>query len=58
MRASKIMAKRVLDNPKIETLFNHETMEILGDESVHSIKVLNNKSKEKKIIKASGFLLP
>jgi thioredoxin reductase (NADPH) len=57
MRASKIMAKRVLDNPKIDILFNHETIEILGDESVHSIKVLNNNSKEERIIKASGFFV-
>ena len=57
MRASKIMAKRVLENPKIKTLFNHETIEILGDESVHSIKVLNNKLKKEKIIKASGFFV-
>ena len=57
MRASKIMAKRVLENTKIETLFNHETIEILGNESVHSVKVLNNKSKEEKIIKASGFFV-
>ena len=56
MRASKIMAKRVMENSKIETLFNHETIEILGNESVHSVKVLNNKTNKEITIKASGFV--
>ena len=57
MRASKIMAKRVMENTKIETLFNHETIEILGNESVHSVKVLNNKTNKEIIINASGFFV-
>ena len=54
---SKIMQKRVLSTNNLKVLFNHETIEILGNESVHSIKVLNNKSKEEKIIKAAGFFV-
>ena len=32
LRASKIMAERALDNPKIEMVWNHELDEVLGDD--------------------------
>ncbi|MGD2110421.1 MAG: FAD-dependent oxidoreductase, partial [Phycisphaerae bacterium] len=34
LRASKIMAKRALDNPKIEILWNKVVVDILGDEFI------------------------
>ena len=57
MRASKIMQKRVFETKNIEVLFNHETVEILGDNSVSSVKVKNNVSLDEKIIEATGFFL-
>ena len=57
MRASKIMQKRVFETKNIEVLFNHETVEILGDNSVSGVKVKNNVSFDEKIIKATGFFL-
>ena len=57
MRASKIMQKRVFETKNIEVLFNHETVEILGDKTVSSVKVKNNASLEEKIIEATGFFL-
>mgnify|MGYP001297589493 FL=1 len=57
MRASKIMQKRVFDTKNIEVLFNHETVEILGDNSVSAVKVKNNISSDEKIIEATGFFL-
>lgn len=57
MRASKIMQQRVLNNPTIEILFNHETLEILGDDKVTGILVKNNKSGEEKTIAVSGFFV-
>ena len=45
-RASKIMASRVLKHDKIEVLWNTELQEVLGGDTVTSIKVLNNKSEE------------
>ena len=57
MRASKIMQKRVFETKNIEVLFNHETVEILGDNSVFGVKVKNNVSLDEKIIEATGFFL-
>ena len=57
MRASKIMQKRVFETKNIEILINHETVEILGDNSVSSVKVKNNVSLDEKIIEATGFFL-
>ncbi len=59
MRASKIMQSRVKNTPNIEIHWNTETEEILGDEQsgVHSIRVLNNKTGEKKTVELQGFFL-
>ena len=57
MRASKIMQQRVLNNPKIEILWNTETEEILGEEEVSGVRVFNNKTKEKKVIPIKGFFV-
>ena len=57
MRASKIMQKRVLKTANIEVLFNHQTIEVLGEKNVNKIKIINNKTKKEKILDASGFFL-
>jgi thioredoxin reductase (NADPH) len=58
MRASKIMQQRVLNTPNIEIHWNTETEEVLGDDGgVHSIRVVNNKTGERKVIKLQGFFL-
>jgi len=57
MRASKIMQKRVFETKNIEVLFNHETVEILGNNSVSGVKVKNNVRLDEKIIEATGFFL-
>lgn len=46
MRASKIMQKRVLGNEKIEVLFEHNTVEILGDKVVEGVKVVKRKGED------------
>jgi len=56
-RASKIMQARVLENNKIEVLFNHETDEVLGKDTVEGVRLLNNKTNEKKIISVTGFFV-
>ena len=40
-RASKIMIERAEKNPKIEFLFNHEVIDVLGDEKVSGLKLKN-----------------
>src|SRR5436190_10838851 len=57
MRASKIMAQRVLNNPKIEILWNTETEEIVGENEVEGIRVINNKTGERRVIKVRGFFV-
>jgi thioredoxin reductase (NADPH) len=58
MRASKIMQQRVLNTPNIEVHWNTETDEILGDDSgVTGVRILNNKSGEKREIAIQGFFL-
>lgn len=57
LRASKIMAARVLNNPKIEVLWNTETEEILGGDDVSGMRVVNNKTGEKKDIPVKGFFV-
>ena len=57
MRASKIMQQRVLNTENLEVLYNHETIEVMGDKTVHSIKVRDTKKNKEKIISATGFFL-
>ncbi len=40
-RASKIMIERAKKNPKIEFLFNHEVIDVLGDDKVSGLKLKN-----------------
>ncbi|MDD3740210.1 MAG: thioredoxin-disulfide reductase [Bacteroidales bacterium] len=58
LRASKVMQEKVIANPKIEILWNHNTVEILGDSAgVTGVKLLNNKTNEEKIIDIHGFFV-
>lgn len=45
-RASKIMAERVQNNPKIEIIYEHEVKEVKGDSTVKSATIENVKTKE------------
>lgn len=57
MRASKIMQQRVFDTPNIEIYWNTETLEVLGTEEVTGAKVVNNQTKEERVIEASAFFV-
>ncbi len=57
MRASKIMQQRVKNAPNIEILWNTETDEILGDDEVTGIRVVNNKTGEKRDLDVQGFFV-
>ncbi len=41
-RASKIMIERASNNPKIEFLFNHEVVDVLGEDKVTGLKLKNS----------------
>jgi thioredoxin reductase (NADPH) len=57
MRASQIMQRRVLNNPKIEVLWNTETEEILGEDEVTGVRIFNNLTNETNELKVSGFFV-
>ena len=57
MRASKIMQQRVLNNPKIEVLFDTATEEILGEQAVDGVRVKNLVSGEVQDIPVHGFFV-
>lgn len=57
LRASQIMQKRVMNSPKIEILWNHETEEILGEEEVVGVRVKNNLSGEVKVLDVAAFFV-
>jgi thioredoxin reductase (NADPH) len=57
MRASKIMQKRVADNPKIEVLYNTATDEILGEHAVEGVRVKNVLTHETRELEVKGFFV-
>ena len=57
MRASVIMQNRIKESEKIEILWNSEIGEVLGKNSVEGINVINNITKEVKIIKLNGVFI-
>ncbi len=60
LRASKIMQERVLKNPKIEVLFEHETVGLTGEgvvQGANLIKHRGQKDEEQVHINIDGFFL-
>lgn len=58
MRASKIMQQRVMNTANVEVHWHSETDEILGDDNgVNGVRLINNQTKEKKVIPIQGFFL-
>jgi thioredoxin reductase (NADPH) len=54
LRASKIMAQRAMNHPKIEILWDSEIIAIEGDKVVNSVTVLNHKTKHQEKRVAAG----
>lgn len=57
MRASKVMQERVKKAHNIEIYWNTETVEILGDKKVDSVKVINNQTQATQVIPISAFFV-
>ena len=55
MRASKIMQQRVMNTKNIIIHWNTEAEEVLGGEEVEGVRIVNNKTGEKKEIPIKGF---
>ena len=56
-RASKIMVDRASANPKIEFLFNHEVVDVLGEEKVVGLKLKNTVTGEESIKDFTGLFV-
>lgn len=60
LRASKIMQERVMNNPKIEVLFEHNAIGLFGEngvEGAHLVKRMGQPDEEKVDIAIDGFFL-
>ena len=57
LRASKIMAKRVMNTSNIEIHWHSETEEILGEGEVEGVRIFNNQTGEKTEIPIQGFFV-
>ncbi|MCM1108319.1 MAG: thioredoxin-disulfide reductase [Clostridium sp.] len=60
LRASQIMQERVMENPKIEVLFEHNTLGLFGEngvEGAHVVKRLGEPDEERYDIAIDGFFL-
>ncbi len=57
MKASKVMKDRVVATPNIVTHWHTETVEVLGENKVESVKVWNKETKIESIIPISAFFV-
>lgn len=57
MRASKAMQHRVQNTANIEVLWNTETEDIIGKETVEAVVVKNNKTGELRTLNVTGFFV-
>ena len=57
LRASKVMAQRAMDNPKIEFVFNHQVVAMDGDAKVTSVVIENTVTGERSTLDATGVFV-
>jgi thioredoxin reductase (NADPH) len=59
LRASKVMADRILGNPKVKPEWNHVVDEVIGDDQngVTAVRVKNVKSGETRTLEAAGMFV-
>ena len=57
LRASKAMQERVVNTPNIEVLFEHNTVEVLGDESGVTGALVRKTDGTERTIEIAGFFL-
>ena len=56
-RASKIMSERILNNKKVEVLWNTELKDVFGDKEVEAVELYNNQTKAVKKLSVSGVFI-
>ena len=56
-RASKIMAERVMNNPKVEVIWNTQVTDVLGENEVKGLRLQNLKTYEESQLEVEGFFV-
>ncbi|RAG65478.1 thioredoxin-disulfide reductase, partial [Burkholderia multivorans] len=56
-RASKVMAQRVMEHPKVEVAWNSEVAEILGDERVTGLRLRETTSGAERALDVTGVFV-
>ncbi len=56
-RASKIMQKRVLENPKCEVIWNSEVVDVLGEEAISGVRLKNLETGTQRDLKCRGLFV-
>lgn len=57
LRASKIMQKRALDNPKISIMWNTQAKELKGSQMLEEVLVMNTETGVESTVQADGFFV-
>ncbi|GAA4460736.1 thioredoxin-disulfide reductase [Nemorincola caseinilytica] len=57
MRASKVMQARVLKTENIQVYWNTDTVEVMGEHKVDSVRVRNNMTNEEQVIPVKAFFV-
>ncbi len=57
LRASKIMAKRAMDNPKIEILWNKIPLDVLGEEMISGVRLKDTKTGDESTLEVGGLFM-
>jgi len=56
-RASKIMQKRILENPKAEVLWNSVVTDVLGEEKIAAVRLRNTETNEESDLPVKGLFI-
>lgn len=57
LRASRIMARRAAENPKIEILWNKIVVDVLGDQAISGVRLKDTQSGEESELPLSGLFI-
>lgn len=55
LRASQVMQDRLLNNPKVQMVWDSIVTEVLGDQKVNAVRIKNLKSGEERTLEAGGL---
>ena len=57
LRACKVMQTRAFNNDKVEFLWNHDVLDVLGDDKVTGLRVRDTKTGEEQTLAVQGMFL-